>query len=264
MIDPVQSFPPTFRNPGNLAPIRAITVHNTGEATLNIASVMMSDEPVWQLVDSGSVNIPGGGAHDFQVKFSPTTVGPAPTGVLTLVNNDNDRPTTTVTLNGTGVARNVAFGPPVIDLGHVFVGGKVSSADLLAVSNLDPAASFTIQEISLTDDTMFHIENRPWGVALPALSAQHLVLSFEPIAEGHFATTAALFLDDDPEQQAVVHITGEASGSVSIHGGGCSAGGGAGGGAGLALAAILRRRRRAGTGVLAATALVPVAADARA
>ena len=68
-VAPVQAFPPTFRNPGSLATTQAITVRNTGEAVLAISGVMLSGDPVWQLVDAGPIEIPGGGSHDFQVKF---------------------------------------------------------------------------------------------------------------------------------------------------------------------------------------------------
>ncbi|HEX2686885.1 MAG TPA: choice-of-anchor D domain-containing protein, partial [Kofleriaceae bacterium] len=247
LVDSVEDFPPTFRNPGDMAPIKSITVRNNGEATLRIAGVMVTGAPVWELLDGSAIDLPGGGSHDFLVKFSPTMVGAAPTGQLTIVNNDNAKPMAVVTLTGAGIGRNVAFGPPTINLGYVVIGGRTTTADLLAVTNLDPSVTFTIHAIQLDDDSVFHIEKAPADDVLPAVTAQNFGITFEPTTEGHFETTARLYLDQDDQEQAKVMITGDASGSLAVHGGGgCSTGGGAGGGAAIALAAfVFRRRRRA-------------------
>jgi hypothetical protein len=96
------SFPATQINPGDAAPTRTITVHNTGEATLSITALMLSGDPVWQLVDEAPVDIPGGESHDFLVRFVPTAID-AYTGELTLINNDDGKPMAVVTLTGEGV-----------------------------------------------------------------------------------------------------------------------------------------------------------------
>jgi hypothetical protein len=265
-VDAVEPFPPTFRNPGDAAPVQAITVQNTGEAPLRITAVMIAGDPVWQLVGSSAVDLPGGASHDFQVKFSPVMVGPAPNGQLTIVNNDNDRPMAVVTLTGNGISRNVAFGPPTVNLGYAAVDGTVTVADLLAVTNLDPSVSFQIHAIQLDDDSVFHIDNPPADVELPAAMARSFGVTFEPTAEGHFETTARLFLDQDGQEQANVTITGDTTGPVSVHGGGgCSTGGSAGGGAAIALwALVLCRRRRTLTVAAASIAMLGSARTAAA
>jgi hypothetical protein len=52
------TFLPTFRNPGDAASIQAVTVHNNGDALLQITAVMISGQPVWQLVGSDSTTSP--------------------------------------------------------------------------------------------------------------------------------------------------------------------------------------------------------------
>jgi len=97
-----KGFPPTFLNPGSAAPTQTITVSNSGEAMLRITALMITGDPVWQLVDTSPVDIPGGGSHDFVVRFVPTTVDSFQ-GVLTFVNNDNSKPMATVMLTGDSV-----------------------------------------------------------------------------------------------------------------------------------------------------------------
>jgi len=102
VVNDVETFPPTFLNPGSAAPTQAITVHNSGEAMLRITALMITGDPVWQLVDTSPVDIPGGGSHDFVVRFVPTSVASFQ-GTLTLVNNDNGKPMAVVKLTGDSV-----------------------------------------------------------------------------------------------------------------------------------------------------------------
>ncbi|HEX2687177.1 MAG TPA: choice-of-anchor D domain-containing protein, partial [Kofleriaceae bacterium] len=274
VVDAMEAFPPTFRNPGDSAPIKTVTVHNNGEATLHIAGVMVTGAPVWELLDGSAIDLPGGGSHDFLVKFSPTMIGAAPTGQLTIVNNDNAKPMAVVTLTGTGIGRNVAFGPPTIDLGYTGVGIPLTT-DMLMVTNMDPAVSFKIHAISLADGTAFRIENPPADVEL-STTPKNFALTFDPTMEGDFTTTARLYLDQDDQVQAEVQITGHAV-FVNAHGsGGCHAGGNRpGSGSVLALGVLAalgslgqrrwrRRRRGLATAVTALVATVAFAPAVRA
>jgi hypothetical protein len=259
-VNNVEAFPPTFRNPGDTAPVQAITVQNTGEATLHISGVMVTGTPVWQLIGSSAIDLPGGTAHDFQVRFSPEAIGPALTGQLTIVNNDDARPMAMVTLTGNGIDRNVAFGPPTINLGYAAVDGKLTVADILSVTNLDPSVAFKIHAIQLDDDSVFHIDNPPADVELPASTAQRFGITFEPTAEGPFETIAHLYLDQDGVEKASIRITGDTTGAVSVHGGGgCSTGGTTSGGAAIALAALVLCRRRRRRAVAVAVAAISIA-----
>ena len=271
----VQTFPPAFRNPGDTAPVQPITVSNTGEAPLKITAVMVTGDPVWQLVDPGSIEIAGGSSHDFRVKFSPTAVGAAPNGQLVLMNDDNARPMATVTLSGTGVRRNVSFGPgtalpsgvTTIDLGPVGVGVPTTIADVLAVANLDPSVQFTIHSIELVDNPVFRLDHAPADEALPAGMTKQFGLTFEATAAGPINATVRLYLDQDPEAQAEVTIVADAVFVDAHGGGGCDAGGGGGGSLiGLGVVAALglldrrrRRRRRITGGVVAAVAVSMIA-----
>jgi uncharacterized protein (TIGR03382 family) len=165
-----------------------------------------------------------------------------------------------VMLTGNGIDRNVAFGPPTIDLGYTGIGIPITVADILAVTNLDPSVAFKIHAIQLDDDSVFRIDNAPADAELPAAMARSFGITFDPTSEGDFETIAHLYLDQDGVERASVRITGHAVFVDARGSGGCDAGGGAGGGAALAFAVLgtfgwLGRRRRAGLAI-AATALV--------
>jgi hypothetical protein len=262
MVRPAPLFPATFRNPGDKAPVRAITVENNGEVLLQITQVTITGEPVWQLVDASPVDIPNRGSHDFQVKFAPTAVGPAPDGQLTLVINNGARPAVTVTLAGTCMDRNITFGPPRIYLGGAAAGFALTRSDALSITNLDPSVAFSVHTIRLSDDTVFHLEEDPTDLALPAGAAQHFGISFASTTSGHFETTASLYIDQDPEVQAEIQIAADTVDSVGVHGGGgCTTGNDTGVGAGIALVLLsLRRRvRRIALGRAIAVAALPMA-----
>jgi uncharacterized membrane protein len=276
VIDGVPIFPATFRNPGDKAPTKLVTVHNNGEATLRISAVMVSGSPVWQVVDANPIDILGGSTHDFQVKFSPTMVGAAPTGQLILVNDDKTKPTAMVTLNGTCMDRQLLVNMAPINLGFIPVGSSITAADILAVQNMDPSTSFTIHMIQLgtqqgdtiqVDDTSaFRIDNAPADIPLPAMGMQSFAVTFAPTTIDHFTTTAFVYIDEDPTPQAAVQITGDAVFIEAHGGGGCDAGGTGRGGEltiGLAILGALRRRRKRRSGfvitaVATAAILMPV------
>jgi len=276
----VQTFPSAFRNPGDAAPVQPITVSNTGEALLKITGVMLTGDPVWQLVDSSAIEIAGGTSHDVLVKFSPTAIGAAPIGQLVLTNDDNARPMAMVTLSGTGVRRNVAFGPatgeptdiPTIDLGPIGVGIPTTMADVLAVVNMDPTVQFTIHAIELSDNTVFQLDSTPTDEALPAGMTRQFGLTFEATAAGPVSATARLYLDQDPEVHAEVNLVADAVFIDAHGGGGCDAGAGSAGSGsviGLGVVAALgllgRRRRRASGAVVAGLAsTIALAPPARA
>ncbi|HZJ64830.1 MAG TPA: choice-of-anchor D domain-containing protein, partial [Kofleriaceae bacterium] len=257
VIDGAPVFPPTFRNPGDHAPVQPFPVHNSGDATLKVTGAMVIGGPVWQLLDPGPVEIPGGGTHDFQIRFSPTAIGPAPEGMLVLSDDDNLHPQVTVPLAGVGIARAVAFGPEVVDLGVVAIGSR-TTIDELEATNLEPDAAFVIRTVTLSGSAALQLDDAT-AIALPAAASRPVAITFAPTVAGHFEATATLFLDQDEEAQAHVQIIGEAA-PFRVTGGGCAAGGGVGGGAIVLLmaAGLAATRRRA------AIALVVVALGARA
>src|SRR5690606_27286044 len=103
--------------------VMPVTVNNTGMAPLKITAVMLTGGPVWELVDGNPVEVPGGGSHQFMVRFLPTEDGAAPQGQLALMNDDDNMPMAFVNLDGVGRLRDVTFGDgSAIDLGTTAIG----------------------------------------------------------------------------------------------------------------------------------------------
>ncbi|MCW5805729.1 MAG: choice-of-anchor D domain-containing protein [Deltaproteobacteria bacterium] len=260
-------FPDTFRNPGPSAPVRPVRVTNTGEATLHVTAVMITNDPeVWHLVGEDPVDVPGGGTVEFPVRFTPTAAGPAPDAFLELTHDAFDPPapgptvTTRVALTGNGLARRVLFAPTDIDLGFTSIGVPITLAGALSVTSMDDAITFTIREIAVDDARgVFAIDDTPAGVELAPAQTRTYGVTFTPTTEGDFTATAALFLDDDTAPQATIRIRGRAVSIDARGGGGCSTTSG-GGLLPLALAAlaVLLVRRRRHRGALAAAAVVTV------
>ncbi|HEY6178645.1 MAG TPA: choice-of-anchor D domain-containing protein, partial [Kofleriaceae bacterium] len=228
MLQAAPVFPATFRNPGDKAPIRAITVHNNGEVVLHITQVTLTGNPVWQLLDASPVDIGGGSSHDFMVKFAPTAVGTAPTGMLTLTQGGT-RPPATVTLSGVCMDRNISFGghsldppaPTTIMLPFTRSGQAIAVDDALAVSNLDSSVTFKIQKITIEANPAFTLVEPPVDAPLPPNSGQNIAIVFQPPSLDHFETQVHLFIDQDPEVQASVKLVGDAVFPDAHGSGGC-------------------------------------------
>lgn len=260
------TFPETFRNPGSKAPEMPVVVRNTGEATLSISAVMVTNGDVWQVVDGSPVDIPAMSEHAFQVRFTPKQMGPAPVGQLVFMNNDNSQPAPMATMNltGNGLDRHVVMtdpdGLPTIDLGLTAIGIPVTLAGGLHMVNQDGQNEFEIREIQFADDTLFSLADAPAGVSLPAGATQTYSVVFTPTAEGPFETTASLFLDEDPTATTTVKIRGQAVFVEVTGSGGCSTGGsGLGTGMVLVIGALVLRRRRKLAAVAMAAALALIA-----
>ncbi len=248
------TFPETFRNPGSKAPQMPVTVNNTGEATLSISAVMVTNSDVWHVVDGSPVEILANGSHAFMVRFTPKMSGAAPVGQLMFMNNDNSQPAPMATMNlsGNGLDRHVVMtdpdGLPTIDLGLTAIGIPVTLADGLHMVNQDGMHDFEIRELTF-ESSLFSVSTAPSAVNLPAGATQTYSVVFTPADEGPFETTASLYLDEDPEVTTTVKVKGEAVFVDVTGGGGCSSGaGGTGSGAVFVIGAIgaltLRRRRR--------------------
>lgn len=104
---------------------KTFTLHNTGDAALTIATVLVSGDNASDF----SVNMTGmsstvaaGASTTFSVNFTPSVVG-ARTTTLMIVNTDSDEFYTHIPLTGTGIAQV----PTVINPMHAHVTGYTAS-----------------------------------------------------------------------------------------------------------------------------------------
>ncbi|HEY5951750.1 MAG TPA: choice-of-anchor D domain-containing protein, partial [Kofleriaceae bacterium] len=261
-IAPAPTFPDTYKNPGADAPVRPVTITNNGDAPLNVSAVMVTNEPIWTLVNPEPVTVPGRGTYAFNVKFAPQMAGKAPVGHMTIMNNDNGLPLAAVDLNGNGLDRQIAVGPPTIDLGYVGIGmtvklSEITSTQLLSVENAD-SKDWQIAKIEIMDgDGAFKVQTLagtdvPADLNVAARGTQQFDVLFTPSYEGDFTASAVVFIGADPQQP--VTLKGRGLYVDTGGGGGCSTGRSNGIAMVLVmLALVLGRKRR---GLLAAFAMV--------
>jgi outer membrane protein OmpA-like peptidoglycan-associated protein len=263
VVGPAPTFPDTFRNPGDKAPVMPVHVQNAGEATLSITGVMAHGAPAFTVDNGEPVDIPGNGAYDFEVRFAPVQPGIV-SGELDLLGNDKTQPMAQIRFSGIGLDRSVDMGPAMIDLGYTGIGepirlSEVAPGALLHVTSMDSTTPFRIAAIGIDGDDAFSVTDLHGApvkdVVLAPLASEQFDIVFTPATAGDFSASAMLFLDEDmtpqpPHVQVVAHAL-----YLDAHGsGGCSAGGGAGVGTALALLALVRRRRGASLLLVAAGA----------
>jgi len=254
----VGDVPETFVKPGGAAPEIPVTIANTGEAVLGLSLPTITNPSVWAIANPDSVDVPGGTTYSFLVQFYPQAAGPAPPTVFTVHTSDPANPTITATLMGSGKDRLIAMGPATIDLAYAGIGATVTTAtrgDKLAITNNDPASSYTVRSFTILDANHAFAIDLPAGTVLPPGSTTQFDVAFTPPFAGSFDATAVIRLDDDPDPAATVALHGEGVFVESVGGGGCSAAGNAGGGMVIAIALLLViRRKRTAIAAIAMTA----------
>jgi outer membrane protein OmpA-like peptidoglycan-associated protein len=266
-VAPAPTFPDTYTSP-DVPPTLPVTITNNGDATLNVTGVMLTNDPIWTLVNPDPVSVPGRGSYNFNVAFSPLMAGKAPTGRLTIMNNDNGMALVAVDLNGNGLDRQIRVGPPVIDLGYVGIGmtvraSVVAPSQMLTVESIDPQP-WTITEIKveggdgafvplLLDGTPVPMQT---DISLRTNETQKFDVEFTPTVAGNVEATAIVYLGKAPQMPVV--LRGRGLYVDTGGGGGCSTGRGHGGGLALVLLALVLGRRR--RGVFAAVALIGTSA----
>jgi outer membrane protein OmpA-like peptidoglycan-associated protein len=276
------TFPDTFRNPGDQAPVMPVKITNTGYAPLDLTAVMLDNEPIWTLDNPAPVIIPAASSHEFMVRFAPMMSGKAPTGHLVIMNNDNEKVMVSVDLDGNGLDRNVAMGPRVINLGFTGIGipirlSELAPDELLVVENADEVNDFLISTIKVdsimgaegTFEIIDRKGNEPLDVTIAAGTTQTFDITFSPQEIGDFEATATLYIAPNPSPQAQVTLRGRGLYVDARGGGGCSTTSGRGS---LWLAALVvalllgnRRRRttRRATAALSAALVMCVLGNAR-
>jgi outer membrane protein OmpA-like peptidoglycan-associated protein len=258
-------YPDTFRNPGTDGPVRVVQINNSGTAPLTISSVKSTDETVWKVLDPDATVVPPGATLDVRVRFEPIGPGRAD-AKLQIINDDVDGPppitpkTTEVPLSGNCVARGVTLGPERIDLGYVEIGATLTQEDILKVIRTDMDHTFTLSKIAIEGDDQFAVAGFTDGMQLEAMERDFDV-TFTPRVAGPASAKIQLFLDQDPEHQAEIEVTGTAVFVDARGGGGCSTGGGSGFGAIIVVLLIVLRRRAAAVAVLAVAATAAQADD---
>lgn len=183
---------------------RTLTLRNTGNATLTVEQVTISDP---QFVFSSPplpVRLSPGTETLATVRFAPRNRGPQ-VAVLTIRSNDTERPSIEISLTGEGVlAPAFEIAPPSLDFGAVALDRSVERP--LTIRSLT-ASSVVIS--AATDNPRFQISSPALPFTLTAGGEQVVLVRFAPVREGIETGTVTFTGDDAGATRIGVAVTGE-------------------------------------------------------
>jgi hypothetical protein len=182
--------PLDFGNVAVLTPsMLPVNVSNTGDADLVISNVTSSNSQF--VVSPLNATIPAGGNLDFDVTFTPTSIG-LKTGTLTFFHN-GPGPSTDFAVQGTGVDAGPTFSvtPTFLAFGNVNVGS--TSDKIVTVTNLGTLNDLIINTATIATPEFTVLPAGPVTIG-PGLS-QVFTVTFAPLAPGPY--TGTLVFDDN-------------------------------------------------------------------
>ena len=172
---------------GQTSAVQIITLSNTGNATLNIGSILASGN--FAATSNCVSALAFGSSCQIQVTVTPT-VGGAITGILTLTDDAPDSPQT-IALSGSGYVTNGTFIPSIITFANTAV-GATSSPQPVTVMNTGTVA-MTVSAVTVTGG--FAQTNT--CSSIPASGTCTISITFAPTTSG--AQTGTLTINDNAQ-----------------------------------------------------------------
>ena len=203
------------QNVGTTSTSQSITLNNTGNATLNISTLVVAGTDSGDFAQTNTCGSPvaAGSSCTISVSFAPTVPGSRSASV-TITDNATSSPQS-VNLTGTGSAPLAGVTPASLTFNSQNV-GTTSVAQTLTLNNTGNT-SLTITSIALTGtNSADYAQTNTCGSSVAASSSCTLNLTFTPTAAG--TRTATLTLTDNSN-----NVAGSTQ-SVSLTGTGAGAG----------------------------------------
>jgi hypothetical protein len=172
---------------GQTSAVQIITLSNTGNATLNIASILASGN--FAATSNCVSALAFGSSCQIQVTVTPA-VGGAMTGILTLTDDAPNSPQT-IALAGSGYVTNGTFIPSIITFANTPV-GAISSPQPVTVTNTGSVA-MTVSAVTVTGG--FAQTNT--CSSIPASGTCTISVTFVPTTSG--AQTGTLTINDNAQ-----------------------------------------------------------------
>jgi outer membrane protein OmpA-like peptidoglycan-associated protein len=214
-----------FRYPDTPA-TQTVTVSNTGKAPLDVSMVVETDTSDVFEISAANLNVPGEDSRDLTVTFDPKASGTF-RGTVTLINNDDGDPMHRFNIEGIGVTPNVITSPnEPIDLG--VTGVNIPIERQISVVNMEtvPFRVATVQAVAAMgapaeSADYFTITGIAADAQIDGSASLPFNVAFVADKPGVFEVEVQVYLNDDPDEVAVVRVKGEAV-EVKVRGGGCS------------------------------------------
>jgi len=183
---------------GTSSSAQSVTLKNAGNATLSIASIMVSGD--FSQTNTCGSSLAANASCTLSVTFTPTAAG-LRGGTLTIT--DNASPATqTVSLTGTGTAPVVSLSPTSLTFPAQQVGTS-SSAQSVTLSNTG-SATLSITSVSVSGDFS---QTNTCGSSVAAGASCTLSVTFKPTATGT-RTGAVTLTDNASPATQTVSLTG--------------------------------------------------------
>ncbi|MGB2829103.1 MAG: choice-of-anchor D domain-containing protein [Phycisphaerae bacterium] len=167
---------------------RTFTLSNTGEATLNVASLTESSLHFSKVSPSTPFSISPGNSRTVTVRFTPQSTGSKSTA-LSIYSDDPDEPTKTVQLTGVGLPASTRIIRLVGDLafGNVRVGQTATR--MLTICN-DGNSTLTVSGITYPSGF-----SGAWSGTIAAGGSRSVTVTFAPTAAQSYSGTVTVNSD---------------------------------------------------------------------
>jgi hypothetical protein len=183
---------------------KAVTLTNTGTATLDISSIAITAGNTFFEISSNAcgATLEVGKKCTVKVEFSPGAQLAAETGTLTFTDNASNSPQT-VTLTGTGVAQATLTPSP-----YTFVKTKVGDTathTFTLKNNLETTLTGVSYSVSSSSPGVFSIESSTCGTTLDSKKTCTIDVTFTPSSEEKFTGTLSVSdsANDSPQTSSL-------------------------------------------------------------
>jgi uncharacterized repeat protein (TIGR01451 family) len=197
---------------GSSSSPQTVTVTNTGNAPLVIGTFHTAGTDYDQFTissdNASGKTLAAGENATLQVTFNPLSAGGKIAG-LEVSSNDPDKPTTSITLTGTGLVPNISVSPSTLNLGLVPVGSS-SAPGVITVTNIGEALlNVGTVQIAGGDSGYFSIESDNVSDKSLAIGASaNISVRFNPTVAG-VKGAQVVIPSNDPDTPAYATIYGE-------------------------------------------------------
>lgn len=185
---------------------KTVTIHNTGGAPLDLDRIGLNGSDAISAVSgTGSETLVPGETQRVTIQFAPTTGGGA-SATLSVITDDPDEPTTTVSISGVGQVPDVSLGTTSEQFGTVGVGS--SSLTAVTVTN-DGNETLVLTNASLggSDAGAFAVVTGD-GIRVPPGESRTVSVAFAPETTGSASATLSLETNDPDEGTRTVSLSG--------------------------------------------------------
>jgi hypothetical protein len=186
-----------------------VTISNSGSADLILTTTSIAglNSSSFSITNGGGpATIASGASRDISIRFTPASTG-AKTANLSIINNDSDEGTFTVSLSGTGIAPEIGASPSSLSFGNVTVG---ATSDLSVTINNTGSANLNISATSLTGSGSgnFSITGGGGAATITAGGSKSITLRFSPSATGAVLANLSIANNDPDENPFTVALSG--------------------------------------------------------